>query len=157
MTGPQYPTADRYSYRVLRDGDKFVARCAEFPNLSWEAYSPEEAHTGLMKLVDGTLRDLINSGGDVPQPEVPFTPPVPVQHHAPAYQPPTAPYPVMQPQPYYAPAPPPQMMQNVVVNASARAGGYRAGPNHGFHALMTLVTCGMWAPIWIIVVIFGRK
>ncbi|WP_280248781.1 hypothetical protein [Nocardia abscessus] len=153
MTGPQYPTADRYTYRVLREHDAFVARCAEFPALSWSAPTPEEAHAGLAKLVDNTLRDLINSGGDVPQPEVPFTPP-PVQHHAPAY--PTAPYPMMQPQPYFAPAPP-QMMQNVVVNASARAGGYRVGPNHGFHALMTLLTCGMWLPIWIIVWIVGRR
>lgn len=155
MTRPQYPTADRYTYRVLRDHDGFVARCAEFPALSWSAPTPEDARAGLMKLVDNTLRDLIDSGGDVPQPEVPFTPPPVVQqHHAPAYPPPTAAYPIMQPQPYYAP---PQMMQNVVVNASARVGGYRAGPNHGFHALMTLLTCGMWAPIWIIVWIVGRK
>jgi hypothetical protein len=55
--------------------------------------------------------------------------------------------------PYY---PQPQMMQNVVVNASARVNGYR-GVNHGFHALMTLLTCGMWAPVWIIVWLVGGR
>jgi len=148
MTGPQYPTADRYSYRVLQDGNGFVARCAEFPALSWSAPTPEDAHGGLVKLVDSTLRDLVSSGGDVPRPEVPFTlPPVP-QH-----QPMPQAYPVPPPMPYY----PPQMMQNVVVNASARAGGYRPGVNHGFHALMTVLTCGLWAPIWIIVAVAGGR
>lgn len=154
------PTADSYTYRMLRDGDGFVARCAEFPALSWSAPTPEEAHAGLVKLVSTTLHDLIASGGDVPPPEIQYSPPpVPVQQHhvppAPNYPAPTAPFPVMQPQPYYQPAPPP--MQNVVVNASAtaRVGGYR-GVNHGFHALMTLLTCGMWAPIWIIVWLVGR-
>ncbi len=35
-------------------------------------------------------------------------------------------------------------------------GGYvavRRGPNHGLHLVLTLITCGMWAPVWILVVI----
>jgi predicted RNase H-like HicB family nuclease len=154
MTDPHYPPADHYSYRVLHEDGVFVARCAEFPALSWAAPTPEDARTGLVKLVESTLRDLVASGGDVPRPEIPFSPPVP-QHHfppTPMYAPPTAAFP-MQQMPYY---PQPQMMQNVVVNASARVNGYR-GVNHGFHALMTLLTCGLWAPIWIIVAVAGGR
>jgi hypothetical protein len=158
MTGPQYPTADSYTYRVLREEDRFVARCAEFPALSWSAPTPEDAHAGLVNLVEKTLHDLITSGGDVPRPEVQYSP-VPVQQHhfppSPTYPPaPTAAFPIMQPPPYYQPAP---MMQNVVVNASARVGGGYRGVNHGFHALMTLLTCGMWAPVWIIVWVIGGR
>jgi hypothetical protein len=38
-----------------------------------------------------------------------------------------------------APAPPP-----VVV--------YANGTNHGLHAVLTLLTCGMWLPVWILLV-----
>jgi len=26
----------------------------------------------------------------------------------------------------------------------------RIGINHGFHALMTILTCGCWFPIWVL-------
>ena len=29
------------------------------------------------------------------------------------------------------------------------------GVNHGLHAVLTLLTCGAWLPIWLIVAIFG--
>ena len=29
------------------------------------------------------------------------------------------------------------------------------GTNHGLHLLLTLLTCGLWLPIWLIIAIFG--
>lgn len=40
------------------------------------------------------------------------------------------------------PPPPPPPSRIVVVK--------RTGPNHTFHLIMTLVSCGLWLPIWII-------
>jgi hypothetical protein len=31
------------------------------------------------------------------------------------------------------------------------------GPNHALHAVLTVFTCGLWAPVWIIVTIAGSK
>jgi hypothetical protein len=30
-------------------------------------------------------------------------------------------------------------------------------PNHGLHAVLTLLTCGLWAPIWFIIAIAGSR
>ncbi|MEV5836779.1 hypothetical protein [Nocardia sp. NPDC052112] len=30
----------------------------------------------------------------------------------------------------------------------------RPGVNHGLHLVLTLLTCGLWAPIWIILWVF---
>jgi len=30
---------------------------------------------------------------------------------------------------------------------------YNNGTNHGLHLLLTILTCGLWLPIWIIMVI----
>jgi len=30
---------------------------------------------------------------------------------------------------------------------------YNSGTNHGLHLVLTILTCGMWLPIWIILVI----
>lgn len=30
---------------------------------------------------------------------------------------------------------------------------YNSGTNHGLHFVLTLLTCGMWLPVWIIIVI----
>ena len=30
---------------------------------------------------------------------------------------------------------------------------YNSGTNHGLHLVLTLLTCGMWLPVWIILVI----
>lgn len=45
------------------------------------------------------------------------------------------------PPPYYAP------VQQVTVNNNVRAGG---GCPHMLHFVLTVLTCGMWLPIWII-------
>lgn len=52
------------------------------------------------------------------------------------------------PTPPPAPAAPPPAPVAVAV----ATGG---GPSHGLHVVLTLLTCGMWLPIWILVAIFG--
>lgn len=42
----------------------------------------------------------------------------------------------------------PMMQQNVVVNQ-------KRGVNHGLHLVLTLVTFGMWSPIWILDALFN--
>ena len=56
------------------------------------------------------------------------------------------------------PPPPPQqpvVINNVVgSNMVAPATVFvRTGPNHALHLILTLLTCGMWAPVWLIVTI----
>jgi hypothetical protein len=57
-----------------------------------------------------------------------------------------------------APPPPqydvPPPSSAVAVAVAVANGG---GPNHVLHAVLTLVTCGLWLPIWIIVAILGRR
>lgn len=52
---------------------------------------------------------------------------------------------------YYRPAPgqypQPVVQQQVVVQQ-------KRGVNHAFHLIMTLITFGLWIPIWILCVIF---
>lgn len=33
----------------------------------------------------------------------------------------------------------------------------RRGANHPLHLILTLITCGMWAPVWIVVAAVGRR
>lgn len=74
----------------------------------------------------------------------------PNPHHPPAGYP-------HQPYPQQPPPPPPV---SIAVASSASAvgyGPYRPGPNHGLHLVLTLVTCGLWAPVWIIdAIVRGR-
>lgn len=62
----------------------------------------------------------------------------------------------------FTPYPPPTMQPSVVVNntigavpAPGVAVAISGGVNHGLHLVLTLLTCGMWLPIWILVSIFG--
>lgn len=42
------------------------------------------------------------------------------------------------------------MQQVVVVHQQAATIVVKPPFNHGLHALITLLTCGMWLPVWII-------
>ena len=55
-----------------------------------------------------------------------------------------------------APAPP-QYHAPASSSAVAVAVANGGGPNHALHAVLTLVTCGLWLPIWIIVAILGGR
>lgn len=60
------------------------------------------------------------------------------------YRRPAAPQQVQQPQVIYV-APQSYVQSNVVVQ--------RAGVNHGLHLVLTILTCGMWLPVWILLII----
>lgn len=71
----------------------------------------------------------------------------PVSGPPPGWGPHVNPYAVQPPGGYYPPPPgyPPHVVSQVFV------GGPRPVPvNHGLHALATLVTCGLWLPVWIV-------
>ena len=52
------------------------------------------------------------------------------------------------PPPMFAPAPPP----SVAVAVSAGR-----GTNHALHLILTLLSCGLWLPIWIVLAIFDTS
>lgn len=87
-----------------------------------------------------------------PHPIQPYGDPRYLQPYAPAA--PGYPHPGFAPQPMYQAVP--QAVPVVNVTQNNMGGGYvavRRGPNHGLHLVLTLLTCGMWAPVWILVVI----
>jgi hypothetical protein len=62
---------------------------------------------------------------------------------------------------HFTPNPPDAGQPSVVVNnhvgnsAPSVAVAISGGVNHGLHLLLTVVTCGLWLPIWIIVALVG--
>lgn len=58
---------------------------------------------------------------------------------------------------HYAPTPPPQ--PSIVINniAAPTPVVVTTGPNHALHLILTLLTCGLWLPVWLIVAIAGRQ
>ncbi len=61
---------DRYAYRVIwsADDQEYVGLCAEFPNLSWLAGTPEAALKGIRKVVAESVEILRGDGDEIPQP-----------------------------------------------------------------------------------------
>ena len=55
---------------------------------------------------------------------------------------------------HFVPTPPPPAPP-APTPAVAVAVSNSGGVNHGLHAVLTLLTCGAWLPIWLIVAIFG--
>lgn len=53
---------------------------------------------------------------------------------------------------HFVPAPPPAPAQPQAVAVAVANGG---GTNHALHLVLTLFTCGLWLPIWLIAAIFG--
>jgi hypothetical protein len=48
--------------------------------------------------------------------------------------------------------------EHVVPQAPVAAGATVVqGPNHVLHALLTVFTCGFWAPIWLFVALSNKK
>lgn len=56
------------------------------------------------------------------------------------------------------PPPPSSIIINNVVNTTP-AVVVDSGPNHALHLILTLLTCGMWLPVWVIVTVVtsGRR
>ena len=62
--------SDHYTYRVTwsAEDEEHVGLCTEFPSLSWLAPTPDEALTGIRKLVSDCGEDLRAEGEEPPQP-----------------------------------------------------------------------------------------
>jgi Protein of unknown function (DUF2510) len=57
-------------------------------------------------------------------------------------------------------APPPPPQPSIVINNNVGAPApliVATGPNHALHLVLTLLTCGMWLPVWLIVAIVGNR
>lgn len=129
-----YPNIYTYFVNWRHEDQAFVATVAEFPSLSWVGSSPESAVIGLKAVVHETLLDLQQSGGVIPRPHPrPGPPPIP------------------QPGPYAGfPTFPFQAQSAVQQSVNVRVGGGFVRTSHTFHLVMTILSCGFWAPIWAI-------
>ncbi len=61
---------DHYTYRITwsAEDNEHVGLCAEFPSLSWLAPSPDEALSGIQRLVRECVWDMRAAGEPVPAP-----------------------------------------------------------------------------------------
>lgn len=60
------------------------------------------------------------------------------------------------------PHPPPAAAQpSIVINNNVGAAAppvvVTSGPNHALHLILTILTCGTWLPIWLIIAIVGHR
>ena len=62
-------TDDHYTYRVTwsEEDNDYVGLCAEFPSLSWLAKSPEGALKGIRDVVSEVIKDMQETGEEIPQ------------------------------------------------------------------------------------------
>lgn len=81
------------------------------------------------------------------EPQYPYPPPQQQQH---------PPYP-------YVAWPPAAAYQQAPSSAASAAattvvvGGRGSGPNHALHLLLTILSCGLWAPVWIFIAATHRR
>ncbi len=61
---------DHYTYRVTwsAEDEEYIGLCAEFPSLSWLAPTPEEAFSGIRRLVSDSLADMLAVNETAPEP-----------------------------------------------------------------------------------------
>lgn len=61
---------DHYAYRVIwsSEDEEFVGLCAEFPLLSWLEPTPDEAFSGIRRLVAEVIEDMLEDGETPPEP-----------------------------------------------------------------------------------------
>lgn len=64
--------ADQYNYWMLwcEESEEWVGLCCEFPELHWQAPTPEEALDGIQRSVAEVLIALQRDGIVIPQPVV---------------------------------------------------------------------------------------
>jgi predicted HicB family RNase H-like nuclease len=62
--------ADRFTYRVTwsAEDNEYIGLCAEFPSLSWLARTPEDALSGIRKIVRAAIEDMEDAGELIPTP-----------------------------------------------------------------------------------------
>ena len=63
-------TPDHYAYRVIwsAEDEEYVGLCAEFPLLSWLEQTPEDAFSGIRRVVGEVLEDMLEDGETPPEP-----------------------------------------------------------------------------------------
>jgi predicted HicB family RNase H-like nuclease len=61
---------DRYTYRVTwsEDDQEYVGLCTEFQSLSWLDKTPEAALKGIREIVQAVIKDMSQSGEEIPEP-----------------------------------------------------------------------------------------
>jgi predicted HicB family RNase H-like nuclease len=61
---------DRYTYRVTwsEDDQEYAGLCTEFKSLSWLDKTPEAALKGIREIVQGVIKDMSQTGEEIPQP-----------------------------------------------------------------------------------------
>jgi predicted HicB family RNase H-like nuclease len=61
---------DHYTYRVTwsEEDKEYVGLCVEFPSLSWLAKTPEAALKGIRNVVADVIKEMKESGEEVPEP-----------------------------------------------------------------------------------------
>jgi predicted RNase H-like HicB family nuclease len=62
--------SDHYTYRVTWsvEDQEHVGLCAEFPSLSWLSPSPEEAFSGIRRVVADVVADMERDDEPIPEP-----------------------------------------------------------------------------------------
>lgn len=61
---------DHFAFRVIwsAEDEEFVGLCAEFPSLSWLEETPDEAFSGIRRLVAEVLEEMRETGQTPPEP-----------------------------------------------------------------------------------------
>jgi len=61
---------NQYIYRITwsQEDNEFVGLCVEFPSLSYLAPSPQKAISGIMKVVEEVVKDMIDNDETIPEP-----------------------------------------------------------------------------------------
>jgi hypothetical protein len=57
-------------------------------------------------------------------------------------------------------APPPLSPPTIVINNNVGTSApfvVTTGPNHALHLVLTVLTCGMWLPVWLLIAIVGNN
>lgn len=103
------------------------------------------------------MTDPTTTFGAIPKPEEPPRIPDPQPYYGSPNYPPPGGY---GQQPYapanYSPFAPQGPQANAAVVNNIRIGGARPF-NHTWHLVLTLLTCGMWAPVWLIAYMLHPK
>ena len=61
---------DHYAYRVIWSAEdaEYVGLCSEFPSLSWLETTPDEAFSGIRRVVAEVLEGMLEDGETPPEP-----------------------------------------------------------------------------------------
>lgn len=63
------PTRYVYEVRWSEEDEEYVGSCSAFPSLSWLDVTPEDALSGVIRLVTKAVESLVASGESVPDQE----------------------------------------------------------------------------------------